>query len=129
MEKTTLYIIIGLLVAFNLYLYLKRDNNQLVERNGMEMITYQPFNHQSSDELVLYYSPGCGHCISMKGEWDEFCNRFRDRLRIREVNCQAEDCGNINGVPHLVLTKNGKQFVYQGRRTADDLSNWVMNTN
>lgn len=125
METNTLYIIIGLLLAFNLYLYTKNDNNQghMIEKNGME--TQKQYVQQPQAEMVLFYSPGCGHCMSMKGEWNNFTNRNRDRLRIREVNCQTQDCGNVRGVPHIVLNLNGQEHVYQGRRTADDLESWI----
>jgi thiol-disulfide isomerase/thioredoxin len=131
MEKTTLYFIIGLLVVINLYLYFNTETKN-IERNGMEIHPHphpqqqQPqMQTQQPPEIVLYYSLGCGHCQRLRGEWNEFVNRLQNRIRIREINCQTEDCGEIRGVPHIVLYSNGRKSEYNGNRTADDLTKWV----
>ena len=67
--------------------------------------------------IVLFYSPMCGHCMSMKDEWESFENYAKDlegkgmiaRVRndyIGEVNGDSD----IMGYPTILSLRNGSKI-------------------
>lgn len=138
MKNILLGVILVLIVA-NVYVYMTREEQKPFNRQAyieQEMIPQQQVQPQipqqpptnSGLEVVLFYSDGCGHCRHLKEQaWPDFLNRMRRRgVPVREVDCAKENCGNIRGVPHIVIRSgNGNETVYNGPRTADDLEAWV----
>lgn len=82
------------------------------------------YNSSIDDSVTVtyYYSPGCGHCTHFMPEWEKFNAKHNSPL-MKKVNCmeQPDLCENIRGVPHVIFSKNGKDTVYSGARTADAL--------
>lgn len=88
----------------------------------------------SADSVVLYFRTGCPHCQAWKNS--EF-PRFMEAMKKEMPNVKvmmfdgdnAEDRQNfpsdIEGVPSVRVTRNGKMTEYNGERNADALMNFV----
>lgn len=83
---------------------------------------------KSSTKVTLYYSNGCIHCVNFKPEW----NNFRQLVDKQNLNIEYKEYEGgelsgkwptingqpIQGFPTLKLEVNGKEFEYDGERTA-----------
>lgn len=71
---------------------------------------------------VLFYSPRCGHCNAMKGEWSKFAKGANGAVRVASVNCLNHpslcQTYKVQGYPTIVILSREKAEDYQGQRTA-----------
>ena len=57
--------------------------------------------------FILFFSPGCPHCVHFKPDWKEFHGLHKDEINIASVDCQSPAgrtvCGLffISGYPSL----------------------------
>jgi thiol-disulfide isomerase/thioredoxin len=69
--------------------------------------------------VTKFYSPGCGHCVALKPDWDRLKEKYGDM--IQEVNCveNGEECGKaqIQGVPTIRYEMKDTNFDHVGERT------------
>ena len=87
----------------------------------------------SSSILLKYYSPRCGHCRNMEGDFMEAATMLRGQIAFGEINCLEDKklCQQIgvNGFPTLIYVKNGLYGVYdRGDRSVDGLISATMLT-
>ena len=82
--------------------------------------------------IVLYYGNYCGHCRNFKPIWDKFKNIMEEEKKhigVVDIECSGNnnECNlpYINGVPTVVLYKDGKHTIYEGPRTVDGLCQFV----
>lgn len=80
-------------------------------------------DQSSSGKVTYYFSPGCGHCVNFSPEWDKFHSKYNMSPLMKKIDCSVnpELCTGVQGVPFVVFSKNGKDVVYSGARTADAL--------
>lgn len=108
-------------------------------------------NHQTHGLLVKFYADWCGHCQSMKNDWDALITEIKTKYECKNQNCnltianirvQSMDNNDkimanlkyipkdIQGVPSIIFVSNGiKNQVYTGERKYTDMLNWVINNN
>lgn len=110
----------------------------IVEVDRADPQLYSKFNSllKNGNVIVLYYAEWCGHCQSMKPEWDQFKERCRSdpkysHLQVAEV--ESEHIGNTKaaeeaqGFPTIKFYKKNTSandipddsIYYQDERVAD----------
>ncbi|KAL0632635.1 hypothetical protein Q9L58_008483 [Maublancomyces gigas] len=84
--------------------------------------------------IVEFYAPWCGHCKSLKPEYEKTAKALKGLVKVAAVNCDEEKnkalCSQqgVKGFPTLKIfqpsAKKGKPIVndYQGARTAKAMS-------
>merc|ERR1711935_119368 len=86
--------------------------------------------------LVWFYADRCGHCVSMKPEWEKLENKCKSNnsLNIARVNDQMKDnlhnnIGNdVSGFPTIRLYNNGKlDNEYTGERNNNSFLEFLLN--
>jgi thiol-disulfide isomerase/thioredoxin len=74
--------------------------------------------------IVLFYSPQCIHCQSMKDDWAQFAKKSSNK-NIFSYNCLANEFNPelkavVKGYPTILFFKNGKIVKeYHGNRTTE----------
>ncbi|EGC37803.1 hypothetical protein DICPUDRAFT_76580 [Dictyostelium purpureum] len=85
--------------------------------------------------MVEFYAPWCGHCKSLKPEYEKAAKNVKGLVKIAAINCDEEKelCGQyqIQGFPTLkffATQKNGKKQPedYQGGRTASAIVKFAL---
>jgi thiol-disulfide isomerase/thioredoxin len=85
--------------------------------------------HFDSKTLVtFFYMDGCPHCVDFEPEWTKFVanpppNVSTEKHESKEKITKARK--DIQGYPTIIITKDGKDTIYPGERTASDLSKYV----
>jgi protein disulfide-isomerase-like protein len=123
----------------------KMDNKESF--NNLDSLMENPAstNNSSDDDpkkvfsstkptMVLFYAPWCGHCKSMKPEYERLREKYNKipNKNVVMINCDdhkdfASKTG-IQGFPTLRLYKNPKdnKYVdYEGPRTADAIETFL----
>ncbi|KAF0988875.1 hypothetical protein HZS_4840 [Henneguya salminicola] len=88
-------------------------------------------NHHTT--LLLFYSPGCGHCTRLMPEYDIVCKDIGETLP-EAVQCARIDCTankdvcsthQIQGYPTIKALRENFSCEYTGPRSRKDIYNWV----
>ena len=83
--------------------------------------------------LVLFYNKDCGHCKTLKPEWDKAEEEMGDKMVAIDVT-NASDMAvktistkfKINSYPTMLVLDNGNvTATYDGERTKDALVSYV----
>ena len=83
--------------------------------------------------LVLFYNTNCGHCKTLKPEWDKASEEMGDKMVAIDVT-NASDMAvktitekyKINSYPTMIVLDNGNvTATYDGERTKDALVSYV----
>lgn len=95
----------------------------LYKYNGFENFT----TTKKMSELILYYSPDCGHCHKFMPIWEQFRRRSNDLyITMNKINCKNNKCENVIGFPTIILRKsNGTDITFDGDRTIENLEHFV----
>lgn len=123
----------------------RMDNNERFENLDALMETPASVNDSGDDNpktvfsstkptMVLFYAPWCGHCKSMKPEYEELRKKYMKipNKNVVMINCDdhkefASKAG-VQGFPTLRLYKNPKddKYVdYDGPRTAEAIETFL----
>ena len=85
------------------------------------------------EAMVEYYHPNCGHCQTLKPEWERMCfeikKNYKGKATIAAVDCSDQEMLNrlqieksFQGFPTIFHMKDGRSIdEYQGDRTKDAL--------
>ena len=106
--------IIALLVTLILILLLIRRSENFHSTSTSRMV------------VTLYKNDGCGFCQRFQPEWDRFVDNVTNQASIVPnieaiaIRCELDStkCPNITGVPTIKIVKDGKEYIYNGDRTA-----------
>lgn len=94
---------------------------------------YHPFQINPV-HLTQFYAPWCGHCKTLAPVFDELPDKLADEAGMPIVNVAKVDVTanrdlgtrfEIKGFPTIKLLKDGKQYTYKGRRTADAIAEFA----
>ena len=90
--------------------------------------------------MVEYYHPNCGHCQTLKPEWEKMCfemkKNYRGKATIAAVDCSDQEMLNklhidkdYQGFPTIFHMRDGKSVQeYKGDRTKDALIRFAENS-
>lgn len=120
-------------------------------KNFNEIANNAGQNGQTHGLLVKMYADWCGHCQSMKDDWDALtrelkthyeCKNSKCNLTIANIRVQSMDNNDkimanlkhipkdIQGVPSIMFVSNGKRVQeYTGERVFADMIKWIINNN
>ena len=85
------------------------------------------------EAMVEYYHPNCGHCQTLKPEWEKMCfelkKNYRGKATIAAVDCSDQEMLNklqvdkdFQGFPTIFHMRDGRSIQeYQGDRSNDAL--------
>lgn len=74
-------------------------------------------------QVSYFFRPSCPHCQRFSSEWEKF-KKSTDTKYV-EYDCEKQPCMAISGVPSIKITKNGNTVMYEGKRTSDELKNFI----
>jgi len=84
----------------------------------------------TTPHLVAFSAPWCGHCKTMVPEFKGAARQLAGSgVTVGAVNCDANkevaQMLSIRGYPTVAFVAGGKHTVYQGPRTAMEISSWA----
>jgi len=112
----------------------KKEEKKEDAADGVIVLTDADFAEktQTGDWFIKFYAPWCGHCKNLAPTWDEFAIKSKGKFNVAKVDCTVQTgvCGGegIRGYPTLKFFSEGKKFDYQGARTIEDFSKFVVNS-
>mmetsp|Transcript_6340 Transcript_6340/g.19164 ORF Transcript_6340/g.19164 Transcript_6340/m.19164 type:complete len:494 (+) Transcript_6340:64-1545(+) len=85
---------------------------------------------KSKTVFVKFYAPWCGHCKSMKEDYEKAAEQLKDKAILAEVDATIEtdiaEEYEVTGFPTLKLFQDGEMVMdYSGGRDADSLVSFV----
>ena len=102
-------------------------------KNANNLLTYS----KKSPLIVKYYSPTCGACIGMQGEWENLCEDLEKNYHGEVVVANVDPSGrdaldnydihtDIDGYPTILyLVKGKKVSEFNGDRTHENMLQWI----
>ena len=129
-------ILIFIIVLLYLFMNYSNPSSQAIPegyRQVQEASTHKQLDKKA--EIVLYYSPGCGHCTMFMPTWDKFQQYASNNLpglSVKKINCSAREnaqiCSqpDIPGFPTVIIyPANGQHVSFEKNRTLEDLVSFV----
>jgi len=88
---------------------------------------------KDGDWMVLYYAEWCGHCKTMKPEWEKVVSKMKDtgKVNIAEVESNwienLKDKPAIEGYPTIKMYNSGKEIAkFEDERVADKMEKFAL---
>jgi len=87
--------------------------------------------HNESLVLIKFFAPWCGHCKSMKEDYETAAKQLVGKAALAEVNCDdaanKDTCGKygVQGFPTLKYINKGVVGDYDGGRSLNDFLEWA----
>lgn len=83
-------------------------------------------------KIYNYYASWCGISQEMMPEWDKFESMMKNtNVKVDKVQCDLDESFNcehfIKGYPTIIAYKDGKEYEYQGERTAEAFKKFTNN--
>jgi protein disulfide isomerase len=107
---------------------LNQDKSAVMQLNAESVMEIKR-SHLSY--LVLFYSPGCGHCVAMHPIWDKLHKTFADNTDfvVAKIDVTSNDLPAelaVSAFPTIKLFLPGKPgTVFDGARTAKDIRRYL----
>ena len=118
----------------------QKKQHKSPEMSGIRIITVTKGNVNEANQylsngqaMVEFYHPNCGHCQTLKPEWEKMCfelkKNYQGKAVIAAVDCSDQEMlqnlqveQNFRGFPSIFHMSNGRQLQeYEGDRTKDAL--------
>lgn len=109
-------VIVSLVIVILVYKYVvkRRKNNS------------EYFEDFAPVTVNAFFMPGCGHCTAFKPEWKKFTQSKPSFVTANEYSSDKDmdKCEeyNVSGFPTIIIEKDGKRKIYEGKRTAEALT-------
>lgn len=101
----------------------------ILDSSNFEHLTQASTGSTTGDWLVKFYAPWCGHCKKMEPMYEELAQKLKGEVNVAKVDVPANrDLGTrfeIKGFPTLKFFSKGKVYTYKGKRTVDDIIEFV----
>jgi thiol-disulfide isomerase/thioredoxin len=88
---------------------------------------------KDGDWMVLYYAEWCGHCNSMKPEWEKVVEKFKDTGKIHIADVKSDVIGSlahkpkIEGFPTIKMYNKGREVAkFEDERSAHKMEKFAM---
>ena len=88
---------------------------------------------KDGDWMVLYYAEWCGHCQTMKPEWNKVVNKMKNNNNLNIAEIESNHIDNlinkptIEGFPTIKMYNNGKEIAnFEDERVADKMEKFAM---
>ena len=88
---------------------------------------------KDGDWMVLYYAEWCGHCKSMKPEWEKVVEKLKDSGKINIADIKSDVIGalshkpNIEGFPTIKMYNKGNEVAkFEDARSAEKLEKFAI---
>ena len=89
---------------------------------------------KDGDWMILYYAEWCGHCQTMKPEWNKVVKKLKknnNNVNIAEIESNHIDNlvnkPTIQGFPTIKMYNNGKEVAnFEDERVADKMENFAL---
>jgi len=101
----------------------------ILDAGNFEHLTQASTGATTGDWLIKFYAPWCGHCKKLTPVWEEVATRLAGDVNVAKVDVtNSRALGtrfNIKGFPTLLFFRQGNVYKYKGKRSADDLIDFV----
>lgn len=126
--------IISLFILFSFVV-----NQEITRDKEVLVLTDENFDKAITNNkliLVEFYAPWCGHCKSLAPEYEKAASLLKEKnseVVLAKIdateNKQMSEKFSIEGFPTLKYFDNGKDFEYNGGRTAEEIVSWIEKRN
>jgi len=121
-----IHLLYGLLLVILLVWVLRREGFTSSPSTLLEDV-------KNKKVLVLFYNTNCGHCKTLKPEWDKAEAKLGDKMVAIDVTNSSDMAVNtittkykINSYPTMVVLDNGNVLAtYDGERKEDALVSYA----
>ena len=88
---------------------------------------------KDGDWMVLYYAEWCGHCQTMKPEWQKVVNKMKNTNIVNVAEVESNHINSlinkpqVNGFPTIKMYNNGiEKANFEEERIADKMEKFAM---
>ena len=121
-----------ILVFLTLIAFTICDNDFPLEKDVIILTdsTFDKAVEKYENLLVLFYAPSCGHCKEFHPEYEKAATTLRkENLYLAKIDASVEkklaEKFDIQELPTLKLFIKGQPIEYTGRRTENEIINWM----
>jgi thiol-disulfide isomerase/thioredoxin len=120
--KMIIAIIVIIIILFIIYKYYFSKTKSIVSES---------YNNLNNDlKIINFNTSWCGYSKQFQPVWDEFAKKMQGKpIEVVDMKCDEKEemCAkyDVPGYPYVILFKEGKQIVYDGDRTVNELETFV----
>ena len=88
---------------------------------------------KDGDWMILYYADWCGHCQTMKPEWNKVVKKMKTNNNVNIAEVESKHIDNlvnkptIQGFPTIKMYNSGKEIAnFEDERVADKMEKFAM---
>lgn len=100
-----------------------------LDNSNFEHLTQASTGATTGDWLVKFYASWCGHCKKLEPIYEKVADMLDGEINVARVDVpKNRDLGTrfeIKGFPTLKFISKGKVYHYKGRRTVEDIIEFV----
>ena len=101
----------------------------VLDSKNFEHLTQASTGSTTGDWLIKFYAPWCGHCKKLEPVYEKVADALEGVVNVAKVDVpQSRDLGSrfeIKGFPTLKFFSKGKVYTYKGKRTVEDIVDFV----
>ncbi|ELR13438.1 thioredoxin domain containing protein [Acanthamoeba castellanii str. Neff] len=125
-------VVVGLLAVWCTTSAAAGASSDVIELNddNFEHLTQATSGSTTGNWLVEFYAPWCGHCKSLAPTWEALATELKGTVPVAKVdatlNPLVKKRFGIKGFPTIIFFKQGKQYVYTGGRSLEQLKAFAL---